>query len=99
MKTKLPTLSALLPSPARNMNVRTIVSVSFLLLTVPAGRCSGPAITSLILNGQAQTVNDTLHRYLNYSVSPGALVYFTTTVIGGVAPLSYQWQLDGTNLP
>jgi hypothetical protein len=60
---------------------------------------SQPTITSFIMNGQAQTGNDPVHRYLRYSVSPGALVYFTVTVSGGQVPLSYQWQLAGTNLP
>jgi len=67
------------------------------LNVLPVGP-SQPTITSLILNGKAQTGNDTVHPYLNDSLSPGALVYFTATVTGGLAPLSYQWQLDGTNL-
>src|SRR5215831_339031 len=59
-----------------------LLAVSLLLATI-TGR-GQPTITSFILNGQAQTGNDAVHRYLRYSVSPGALVYFTVTVSGGV---------------
>jgi hypothetical protein len=74
-----------------------LLGVALVLATI-TGRAQ-PTITSFILNGQAQTGNDPVHRYLRYSISPGALVYFTATVSGGRAPLSYQWQLAGTNLP
>jgi hypothetical protein len=32
------------------------------------------------------------------SISPGALVYFDSPTVGGVAPFSYQWYLNGSQL-
>jgi hypothetical protein len=74
------------------------VAAALLLAVITTSR-GQPIITSLILNGQPQAGNDSVHRYLTNSVSPGALVYFTVTLIGGQTPLSYQWQFNGTDLP
>src|SRR5258705_116232 len=76
---------------------RAVIAIA--LTSCVWGGYAQPTITSFRLNGQAQTGNDPVHFYLNYSASPGALVYCRATVSGGVAPLSYQWQFDGTNLP
>src|SRR5436190_305922 len=70
---------------------RIIILIAFICWATAIRAQASPTITSLRLNGQAQTGNDPVHFYLSYSASPGALVYFKATV-SGVAPFNYQWQ-------
>src|SRR6266568_7217068 len=57
-----------------------------------------PRISGVRLSGQAATSQDVSHQYLSNSASPGANLIFTVTA-GGTAPLYYQWQFNGEDLP
>ncbi len=57
-----------------------------------------PRISRVRLSGQAATSQDVSHQYLSNSASPGANLIFTVIALG-TAPLYYQWQFNGEDLP
>ncbi len=74
-----------------------LLAVGIVLTSAAGGHCQ-PAISSIQLSGHPQTIYDSFHPYARFSASVGANV--TLTVIAtGPAPLSYQWQFNGANLP
>ena len=82
------------------MKAKAYFLAAALLLALANGVTGTPFISSVWLAGEAQTPNDTPHYYQtgSFSVSSGAHVNFKVTATG-TYPLSYQWQLNGTNLP
>ncbi len=77
-----------------------LLAAAALLPAIAKNLWATPAISSFWLAGEAQTPNDIPHYYQagSFSISSGALVYFKVTATG-TSPLSYQWRLNGTDLP
>lgn len=84
--------------PNNNFTLITALVIPFIARTA----LSQPTITAFTLSAQGQTAFDQppngFHHYRNFSISPGALVYFGVTVSGS-GPFSYQWQLNAVDLP
>ena len=88
----------------KTMKTRNNLAVTVLALAMLAAAdsaLSALGISNLRLAGSPDSPHfyATTFSYANFptnvSVSPGALVYFTTTVTGAVPPVNYQWYADG----